>query len=125
MIVNTTQTSIDISWSLPTENKFCVDHYRVCYKLASTFKGLQFAETCTITTDVAQTITNLEPCARYKIRVAAITAAGLYSIDALVEAHTQNAVPGVPTGYKVAGIIDNSITVGWNRPLTNPWCVKR
>ena len=91
MIVNTTQTSIDISWSLPTENKFCVDHYRVCYKLASTFKGLQFAETCTITTDVAQTITNLEPCARYKIRVAAITAAGLYSIDALVEAHTQNA----------------------------------
>ena len=87
--LDTTATSIKIQWYPPTTIQECVDHYRLCYKIdVPELRENTFNEICLETDHVNDTsavqsynIVNLEPCAVYRIRIAAVTPLGQYSVD--------------------------------------------
>ena len=80
-----------VSWELPTENRECVHHYRICYEPLNLFNlgGRNIPERCIETQNTSIVITDLEPCATYRIKVNAVTALGSYSIDTIEEAFTE------------------------------------
>ena len=81
---------MDISWQLPADNRECVHHYRVCYKPLDLYYGVQkVAEKCIEAFNTSITITDLEPCAKFRIRVSAVTALGSYSIESIKEDTTE------------------------------------
>ena len=146
-----------VQWYSPIEHKECVHKYRVCYKLLpfgskliATRLGAD--EKCVETPlvvdfDAVNTfiIEDLEPCANYRVRIAALTANGLVGIDSAHEDYTalegerrkslQIAylfcscdyflAPGEPADFQVARIDGNDVYLVWNKPETNPWCVQR
>ena len=73
-----------VLWELPTENRECVHHYRICHRVL-----LESSERCIETENTSVVITDLEPCATYRIKVNAVTALGMYSIDAIEESITE------------------------------------
>ena len=89
-VVGKTSTSMNISWQLPADNRECVHHYRICYKPLDLYYGVEkVAEKCIETFDTSITITDLEPCAKFRIRVSAVTALGSYSIESIKEDTTE------------------------------------
>ena len=96
--VSKTPTSIEIEWYPPVSIKECVHHYRLCYKIdVSDVRENTFDEICLETEHVNNTaavqnfnLTNLEPCASYRIRIAAVTPLGQYSVDVRHTERTEN-----------------------------------
>ena len=90
-VVEKNSTSMKVSWELPTENRECVHHYRICYEPLNLFNlgGRNIPERCIETQNTSIVITDLEPCATYRIKVNAVTALGSYSIDSIEEAFTE------------------------------------
>ena len=89
-VIGKTSTSMNISWQLSADNRECVHHYRICYKPLDLYYGVQkVAEKCIETFDTSITITDLEPCAKFRIRVSAVTALGSYSIESIKEDTTE------------------------------------
>ena len=97
--VSKTPISIEIEWYPPVSIKECVHHYRLCYKIdvSDVRKENTFDEICLETEHVNDTaavqnfnLTNLEPCASYRIRIAAVTPLGQYSVDVRHTERTKN-----------------------------------
>ena len=81
---------MNISWQLPADNRECVHHYRICYKPLDLYYGVQKVdEKCIETFNTSITITDLEPCATFRIRASAVTALGSYSIESIKEEITE------------------------------------
>ena len=89
-VIEKNSTSMTVLWELPTENRECVHHYRVCYKLLNLFKWVsEVPEICIETSNTSVIITELEPCATFRIRVSAVTELGEYSIDSVEQETTE------------------------------------
>ncbi len=82
-----TSTTMTIGWNPPIANKECVHHYRVCYLLLPSDQVVEKNdEVCAQTPPVLDfdepleyNLTDLEPCAKYRISVTAITGGGIES----------------------------------------------
>ena len=90
-----TTTMLTLEWDPPLANKECVHHYTVCHML---IPGMHIAyttawdEVCQQTAEVTDpsaslsfNLTDLEPCAKYRISITAVTPKGKQSLTIFYE----------------------------------------
>ena len=76
-------TNLTIEWQIPVQHSLCVHHYRICYKINDDSIDISTPELCDETSNTTYIMSDLEPCATYRIRVSAVTPLGVHSLDTI------------------------------------------
>ncbi|MCL2525812.1 MAG: fibronectin type III domain-containing protein [Coriobacteriia bacterium] len=107
----TSPTSMDLSWTAPTDNGAAITSYTITY---SSDGGLTFSAPVTVAAPATSTsLTGLTPGANYIIGIVAQNAAG-GSVASTVNASTW-ATPAVPANFSALSG-DGQVTLNWQPP---------
>ena len=86
MIVNVTDTTVTLSWNIPSIPNGIITQYQVQYRIANSNNTYGNNEVNTATTDLTYTVTGLNTKTEYEFRVRARTVVGRGSPSSAVTA---------------------------------------
>ena len=76
MIVDVTDTTVTLSWNIPSMPNGIITQYQVQYRIANSNDTYGSNEVNTTTTDLTYTVTGLNTNTQYDLRVRAFTVVG-------------------------------------------------
>ncbi|KAK7079818.1 hypothetical protein SK128_002467, partial [Halocaridina rubra] len=115
--VDLSPSIIYASWN-PPEIKACLDHFEAC--IIDTYSATM---NCFSTSDISYSFKDLKPCVYHQITVTSVSVTGLRSVSKNAFAMTQDIPTGPPTDLSATNITAHSVTVSYNPPSENPYCV--
>lgn len=119
LITTITTNSMSISFDPPATHPQCVKEYDI--RIID--QDQAYAERETATPNLADTISGLEPCTNYLIKVRVISPTSLASPWRVVSNKTESDLASEPQAFGTSSVTQTSVYLQWYPPATNPNCV--
>ncbi|XP_069161847.1 uncharacterized protein [Procambarus clarkii] len=124
-LIDVTAHSAIVTFGPPLENPNCANMYDI---LVISLEGSVDKKAMSIVSDVStrqeHTLTGLEGCTRYMVRVKAVTLSGSVSPATSLNFTTIEETPSAPLEVQQARVTQNSVELHWFRPQESKLCAE-